>query len=69
MAKSRTGAPDDGGKVGWRIPEWSAATGIGRSSIYELIDDELIALVKHGRSRIILTPPRDYLRSLADAHE
>jgi len=52
-------------KAGWRIDEWRASTGIGRSRIYELIADGSIESVKVGTSRIITTPPREFLASQA----
>jgi hypothetical protein len=54
-------------KVGWRVPEFAAATGISRSSVYELIagPKPQIASVKFGGARIITTTPEDFLASLA----
>lgn len=51
-------------RYGWPVNDWSKATGISRSSVYILIDENKIASVKHGAKRIITTHPRDYLASL-----
>ena len=53
-------------KSGWKILEWCAETGISRSSAYNLVtaDPPRLEAVKFGRSRIITTPPADFLRSL-----
>lgn len=53
-------------KYGWRVPEWGAAVGISRSSVYELIQENTIASVRFGGSRIITTHPRDFLARLSD---
>lgn len=54
-------------KCGWRVNEWAAATGTSRSQAYKLLDDGRIASVKLGTARIITTPPREFLASLAAA--
>lgn len=51
-------------KFGWRVPEWSAATGISRSSVYELMKEKAVQSVKFGGARIIVTPPATWLASL-----
>jgi hypothetical protein len=51
-------------KSGWRIPQWSADTGLSRSTVYNLLDAKAIESVKAGKCRIIITPPSDYLASL-----
>jgi hypothetical protein len=51
-------------KVGWRVSEFAISTGIGGSSVYELIADCTITSVKFGGARIITTSPEDFLASL-----
>ena len=51
------------GKVGWRISEFSAATGISRASVYNYIASGHIRAVKLDGMRIIITPPLEFLRS------
>jgi lambda repressor-like predicted transcriptional regulator len=53
-------------KSGWKILEWCAETGISRSSAYNLLtaDPPRLESVKFGRSRIVTTPPSEFLRSL-----
>lgn len=53
-------------KVGWRVLEWSIATGCGKSTTNELIREKKITSVKLGGSRIITTPPATFLASLAE---
>ena len=53
-------------KVGWRIPEWSGATGVSNSTTNELIAAKRIDSVKLGWARIITTSPRDFLKTLAE---
>ena len=52
-------------KIGWRINEFCDDAGISRSSAYELIADGRIKSVKYGAARIIVTPPNEFLASLA----
>ena len=54
-------------RYGWSINDWSRAAGISRSSIYELIAEQKVETTKFGGKRIILTHPRDWLRSLSEA--
>lgn len=49
-------------KVGWRIPEWCAAVGIGRSTYYTLRGDRAPASVKVGTMHIVAEAPADWLR-------
>jgi hypothetical protein len=56
--------PDTVKKAGWRIPEYKHATGLSRSTIYNLLAAGEIESVKRGASRIITTPPEDYIASL-----
>jgi hypothetical protein len=53
-------------KAGWRVPEYSHATGLSRSLIYEKIADGSLASVKVGVARIILTSPEDFLHSYGE---
>ena len=53
-------------KVGWRVLEWSAATGCGKSTTNELIREKKITSVKLGGARIITTAPAAVLDSLAE---
>jgi hypothetical protein len=53
-------------KVGWRIPEWGAAAGLCRATIYNLLAEGKLLSVKSGSARIILTSPREYLESLLE---
>lgn len=54
-------------RVGWKVNPWAAAVGISRASVYELIADGRIRSVKFGKARIIITPPKEFLESLATA--
>jgi excisionase family DNA binding protein len=51
-------------KYGFRVPEWAAAVGTSRSSVYELLKRGEIKSVRFGGQRIIVTHPRDFLASL-----
>lgn len=44
-------------KQGWTIEQYSHDTGIGRTTIYELIKGGDIAVVKIGSRTIVTTPP------------
>jgi hypothetical protein len=56
----------DDAKVGWRVSEWASAVGLSRASVFNLLAAGAINSVKYSsRARIITTPPRDYLASLA----
>lgn len=50
-------------KLLYRIPEAVEATGIGRTTLYELIADGRLESVKVGRSRLI---PADALERFVD---
>ena len=54
------------GKAGWRVSEWAGNVGIGRAFTYELIRDKKIRSVKIGSARIIITPPKEFLRSVEE---
>ena len=50
------------GKAGWRVAEWSTATGVGKTTTHALIKAKIVDSVKIApRLRIILTPPGEYL--------
>ena len=52
-------------KAGWRPNEWTRDTGLSRASVYRLLKDGRIRAVKSGSATIIITPPAEYLASLA----
>ncbi len=54
-------------KAGYSIPEFGAATGLGRSSLYKYMGDGLIVYVKAGRRTIITDQPTDFLARLSKA--
>lgn len=51
--------------AGWSVEDWSRATSIGRTKIFELIQRRAIQSVAFGRRRIITTQPADFLATLA----
>ncbi len=53
-------------KAGWRVPDWSDEFGCGKSYTNRLIKEHKVKSVKVGAMRIILTPPREFLESLAE---
>jgi hypothetical protein len=53
-------------KAGWRVNEWGDACGLCRATVYNLLAAKKLRSVKSGTARIILTPPTEYLESLAD---
>ena len=53
-------------QAGWSVTGWANDTNLSRSFVYELIGAEKIKSVKAGARRIITTPPRDFLASLAE---
>ena len=53
-------------KRGWRIREWGDATGLSRSTIFNMMKDGRIAFVKCGRSTILTTTPTEFLAALGD---
>ena len=54
-------------RAGFSIPEWGKAANLGRSTVYGLINEKRIRTVKVGRRTIILTSPKDFLESVAEA--
>jgi hypothetical protein len=54
-------------KAGWRVREWCGAVGVGRSHLYELLNQKKVRAVKSGKATIIVTPPQEYLASLPAA--
>jgi excisionase family DNA binding protein len=53
-------------KAGWPTDEWCSDTGVGRSTSYELEAAGKIKAVRVGKKRVITTPPREFLASLAE---
>ena len=51
--------------AGWSVEDWSRATSIGRTKVFELIQRRAIQSVAFGRRRIITTQPADFLATLA----
>ena len=52
----------DADKAGWRVTEWSAKTGVGKTTTHALIKDGIIESVKIApKLRIITTSPAEYL--------
>ena len=56
-------------KVGWRIGEWADDVGLGRAFVCKMIAEGQIKSVKVGGARVIVTPPGDYLESLAESDD
>jgi hypothetical protein len=54
-------------KVGWRVNEWTADTGLSRAYLYKLLKNGGIQAVKSGSATIIITSPAEYLASLTEA--
>lgn len=52
-------------KAGWPTDEWCSDAGVGRSTSYELEAAGKIQVVRVGKRRIIITPPREFLLGLA----
>lgn len=55
---------DNPTKVGWRIVEWMADTGLSRSLTYNLLKAGRIKAVKLGTVLLITTPPHEFLMNL-----
>ena len=53
------------GPKGWRIPSWAAETTLSPAYVRVLVRAKKIRSVKAGTARIILTPPSEFLESLA----
>jgi hypothetical protein len=51
-------------KAGWRVDEWTFATGLSRGSFYKLLKAGKVEIVKAGKATIIVTSPAEYLASL-----
>jgi hypothetical protein len=51
-------------KAGWTVREWAYDTGVGASRTFELIAAKRLDSVKFGTTRIITTPPAEFLASL-----
>lgn len=56
-------------RYGWPVDDWAHATGISRASVYNLLGEHRVESVKFGGKRLITTHPRDFLRSLTEAHQ
>ena len=52
-------------KAGWSVKNWCADTDLSPAYTYELINAKKIESVKVGGKRLIITPPRDFLLSIA----
>ena len=52
-------------KAGWSVKQWCAETDICRTSTYKLIKADKIRSILFGSRRIILTPPGQFLETLA----
>ena len=61
--------PKQSDKFGWRVREWCAAVGISRSTVYRLMAADALNSVTVGKTRIILTHPREFLAAQTDGHE
>jgi hypothetical protein len=48
-------------KAGWRVNEWARDAGLGRSTVYDLLNTGALASVKVGKARVITTAPTDFL--------
>jgi len=64
QTQDQTRNPD---KIAWRINEWCAAVGVGRSHTYDLLKRGCIKAVKSGDRTLIVTPPAEYIGSLPAA--
>jgi hypothetical protein len=53
--------PSQSDKFGWRVLEWCAAVGVSRSTAYRLLSADAVKSVTVGKTRIILTHPREFL--------
>jgi hypothetical protein len=51
-------------KAGWRVDEWTYATGLSRGSLYKLLKAGKVEAVKSGSATIVVTSPAKYLASL-----
>ena len=52
-------------RAGWSVNDWAAAAGVGRTLTYDLLNGGKLTSVKVGAKRIITTPPKAFLDSLA----
>ena len=50
-------------KIGWPIPEWAAAVGCGRSTVYKLKNAGEIEFAKIGRRTVVTTDPVAFLEA------
>ena len=65
-ARDATARPPPPGneKCGWRVAEWGPLIGLGRSSVWSLIQSGAIESVTVGGRRVITTPPRAFLERM-----
>lgn len=61
VAKTPTGSSE---KVGWSVREWVHASGLSRSTVFNLLRANRLHSVRFGSKRIILTSPGDFLSTL-----
>lgn len=52
-------------KVGWSPAEWRESTGISNSTLYKLVREKKLSIVKVGRRTVITEHPRDFLQRMA----
>lgn len=52
-------------QCGWSVEDWSKATSICRSNVFQLIQRGAIKSVLFGKRRIITTHPAQFLASLS----
>jgi hypothetical protein len=54
-------------KAGWTVDQWKYATGLGHTTVYDLLKTGRIKSSKIGKRRIITTSPKEFLASEATA--
>lgn len=67
QSSEQTGQRVASAKVGWRVDEWIADSGIRRSKVYQHLKAGRLKAVKDGKITIILTPPAEFLAILRGA--
>lgn len=65
MTSQQIQPPGKPAPAGWRVPEWAKETTLSSAYVRVLVKAKKIRSVKAGTARIILTPPHEYLESLA----
>jgi excisionase family DNA binding protein len=48
-------------RAAWRIADWCAATGLGRTTVFDLISAGRIKSIKIGARRLITTSPNEFI--------